>query len=53
VTSALASVHVTQISGEITVDGRSAQVPHLRAAVQSKPSSLDGQLLHATTGVNA
>jgi hypothetical protein len=52
-TSALASVRVTLTSGVITVDGRSAQVPHLRVALQSKPNSLDGQLPHATTVVNA
>jgi len=51
--SAVASVHVTLTSGVITVDGRSAQVPHLRVALQSKPNSLDGQLLRATTVVNA
>jgi hypothetical protein len=41
------------ISGEITVDGRSAQEQCLKVAMLWLPSLLDGQHLHAITVVSA
>jgi hypothetical protein len=53
VTSAVESVPVMLISGEITVDGRSAQEQFLKVPMLWLPSLLDGQHLHAITVVSA
>jgi hypothetical protein len=53
VTSAVESVPVMLISGEITVDGRSAQEQCLKVPMLWLPSLLDGQHLHAITVVSA